>query len=210
MTALPPDLDDARRKLLASVLKHVPFEGWSDAALQMAAEDLAVDIGEARLLFPNGAADMVDFYLTEGDRRMAAALAGRDLSNLRVRDRVALAVRSRIEPELATPEVLRRTATWLALPRNGIFALRAGYRTVDAMWAVVGDSSVDFNFYTKRALLLGVHSGTVLYALGDKSPDHEDTWAFLDRRIDDVMKIQKVRGRLDDFLGQISRSVGRR
>ncbi|NQV21459.1 MAG: COQ9 family protein [Rhodospirillales bacterium] len=210
MTVLPPDLDDARRELLASVLKHVPFEGWSDAALQMAAEDLTVDIGEARLLFPNGPADMVDFYLTDGDRRMAAALADRDLSNLRVRDRVALAVRSRIEPELATPEVLRRTATWLSLPQNGIFALRAGYRTVDAMWAVVGDSSVDFNFYTKRALLLGVHSGTVLYALGDKSPDHEDTWAFLDRRIDDVMKIQKARGRLDDFLGQIGRSVGRR
>lgn len=210
MTPLSPDLGDARRTLFASVLQNVPFEGWSAAALQIAAADLGVDMGEARLLFPNGPADMVDFYLTEGDRRMAEALADGDLSNLRVRDRVALAVRSRIEPELVTPEVLRRTATWLSLPQNGIFALRAGYRTVDAIWAMIGDSSVDFNFYTKRALLLGVHSGTVLYALGDKSPDHEDTWAFLDRRIDDVMKIQKARDSLDDFLGQISRSVGRR
>jgi ubiquinone biosynthesis protein COQ9 len=205
MSGLPPGLDDARRAVLAALLDHVPFEGWSDTALAMAAEDLGVDAAEARLLFPAGAADMLDFYMIEGDRRMTAALSDRDLSNLRVRDRIALAVRTRIELDLAAPEVLRRTAVWLALPWNGFLALRAGTRTVNAMWTAVGDRSVDFNFYTKRGLLLGVHAGTVLYALGDKSDGHQDTWAFLDRRIGDVIKIQKVRGRLDDLLGRAAR-----
>ncbi len=200
MTKLPPDLDDARRVLLAALLAHVPFEGWGDGALVMAAEDLQVDAAEARLLFPAGAADMVDFYLTEGDRRMAAAIGDRDLSKLRVRDRIALAVRTRIEPDLAAPEVVRRTAIWLALPLNSFYALRAGYRTVDAMWAAVGDRSIDFSFYTKRTLLMGVHASTVPYALGDKSEGHEETWAFLDRRIGDVINIQIARGRLDDLL----------
>ena len=210
MSGLPPGLDDARRAVLTAVLDHVPFEGWGFAALQMAAEDLEVDVAEAHLLFPMGTADLVDFYLREGDRDMVAALANRDLSNLRVRDRIAAAVRTRIEPELAAPEVLRRTATWLSLPRNSFLALRAGYRTVDAMWAAVGDRSTDFNFYTKRALLLGVHSATVLYALGDKSEDHKNTWAFLDRRIGDVINIQSARGRLDDLLRPIGRNFGRR
>lgn len=151
---------------------------------------------------------MVDFYVAEGDQLMTAALAGRDMSNMRVRDRIAMAVRTRLEPEIARPEVLRRTAVWLSLPQNNFLALRLGYRTVDAMWVAVGDTSADFNFYTKRALLFGVHSATMLYAMGDKSEGHEDTWAFLDRRIGDVMNLQKARGRLDDFLGQILRSTG--
>jgi len=197
MTGLPPDLDEARGQLVAAALIHVPFEGWGDAALQMAAEDLGADPDEARLLFPRSAADMIDWHLGEGDRKTAAALADQDLSDLRVRDRIALAVRTRVEFGLKAPEVMRRTAAWLTMPQNAVLGLKAGLRTVDTLWAAVGDRSSDFNYYTKRALLLGVHSATVLYALGDRSEGYADTWAFLERRIDDVLKIQKARGPLD-------------
>lgn len=197
MTVLPADLDEARRLVLAAAQIHVPFEGWGDAALVMAADDLGVDPGEARLLFPRGAADMIEWQLIEGDQQAAIQLAERDLSNMRVRDRIALAVRTRLEIDLAAPEAMRRTASWLAMPQNAARALRAGYRTVDALWAAVGDQSTDFNYYTKRALLLGVQTATVLYALGDMSEDHAETWAFLDRRIADVMRLQTARGPLD-------------
>ena len=197
MTELSPDLDEARRQLTDAALAHVPFEGWGDAALQMAAKDLGVDPGEARLLFPRAAADMIDWHLAEGDRATAAVLGDRDLSDLKVRDRIALAVRLRIEVDLDAPEVMRRTAAWLTMPQNAALGLRAGLRTVDTMWAGVGDRSSDFNYYTKRALLLGVHSATVLYALGDQSDDYVDTWDFLDRRIADVLKIGKARGPMD-------------
>ncbi|HIF09548.1 MAG TPA: COQ9 family protein [Sneathiellales bacterium] len=197
MTELPSDLDEARHKLITAALIHVPFEGWGNAALQMAAEDLDANADEARLLFPSAAADMIDWHLIEGDRQTAAALADRETSNLRVRDRIALAVRIRIEYGLKVPEVMRRTTAWLAMPHNAITGLRAGLRTVDMLWAGVDDQSADFNYYTKRVLLLGVYSATVLYALGDRSEEYADTWAFLERRIEDVLKIQKAKGPLD-------------
>ena len=80
---------------------------------------------------------------------------------------------------------------------------------------------LDFNFYTKRALLSGVYSATVLYWLNDNSEDFEKTWQFLDRRIDDVMQIEKFKAQMREnklvsglmagplaFLGQIKAPTG--
>ena len=38
---LPPD--ETRDRLLAAVLEHVPFDGWSEAAVAAAAADLGID-----------------------------------------------------------------------------------------------------------------------------------------------------------------------
>ena len=77
------------------------------------------------------------------------------------------------------------------------------YRTVDAIWYAAGDTSADFNFYTKRATLAGVFSSTLFYWLNDRSEGNEATWAFLDRRIDDVMRFEK-------FKGQFAKKAARR
>jgi ubiquinone biosynthesis protein COQ9 len=67
--------------------------------------------------------------------------------------------------------------------------------TADHIWNALGDTSRDYNWYTKRATLSAVYSSTALYWLGDDSPDHMATWAFLDRRIEDVMQIEKLKAK---------------
>jgi ubiquinone biosynthesis protein COQ9 len=74
---------------------------------------------------------------------------------------------------------------------------------VSAIWYAAGDTATDFNYYTKRALLAGVYSATVLYWLDDKSEDFAKTWTFLDRRIADVMRVPQVLGALRERLGGI-------
>jgi ubiquinone biosynthesis protein COQ9 len=86
--------------------------------------------------------------------------------------------------------------TILALPVHAPLAARLLYRTVDAVWFALGDRSTDYNFYTKRMLLAGVYSATLLYWINDKSAESAETWAFLDRRIGEVMLIPKAMGRL--------------
>ena len=88
----------------------------------------------------------------------------------------------------------RRALALLALPLNAPLGLKLLYRTVDAMWYAAGDTSADFNFYTKRATLAGVYSSTLLFWLNDRSPGDEATWAFLGRRIDNVMSFEKLKG----------------
>ena len=182
--------------LLDAALLHVPFDGWSDAALKAAAEDTGIDLSLARALLPRGGVDLALAYHRRGDAAMAARLAAEDLSHLRFRDRIALAVRYRIEAA-EDRELVRRGATLFALPVYAADGARAIWGTADLIWNTLGDTASDYNWYTKRATLSGVYSAAVLFWLGDESPASQATWNFLDRRIDGVMQIERIKGAVE-------------
>jgi ubiquinone biosynthesis protein COQ9 len=123
-----------------------------------------------------------------------AALNTSDLYDLRFRDRVAFAVRKRLELATHHKEAVRRGTTLFALPIYAADGAKAVWGTADAIWDTLGDQSQDYNWYTKRSILSAVYSSTVLFWLGDESEGQEATWAFLDRRIDNVMQFEKVKG----------------
>jgi ubiquinone biosynthesis protein COQ9 len=142
--------------------------------------------------FPNGVADAVRAFSDRADAAMIAALE-QDPPE-RTRDRVAAAVRARLEHLAPHKEAVRRLSGWFALPGHQPIAARCLYRTVDSIWYAAGDRSTDFNFYTKRALLAAVYGATVLYWLEDRSPDSAATWDFLDRGLASVMRLPRLGG----------------
>ena len=183
------ELARQRRSLLEAALRHVPFDGWTWTTIDAAARDLDLAPGEAARLFPGGPLELIRAFSGEADRRMLETLEGLDLASMKVRDKVAAGVRARLEAVAAHREAVRSGLTFFALPQNAAAGLSCLYRTVDAIWYAAGDKSTDYNFYTKRALLSGVYSSTLLFWLNDKSEDYAATWAFLDRRIAEVLKI---------------------
>lgn len=197
------------RRFLPVLLRHVSFDGWSMRALRLVAKDLGEDFEFVSQVFPGGAMGMVNAFIKAVDEDMVQALAKRDLRSLKVRERIALAVRLRLETITPHREAVRRGLALHSLPFNTPHAFRSLYGTVDAIWAGIGDTSTDFNFYTKRSLLAGVYSSTLLYWLGDQSDECTDTWAFLDRRIEDVMRIQKAKGRVEGMTNLIGKFVSR-
>lgn len=200
-----------RDEILLAALPHVPFDGWTGRAMAAGARDLGRDVADADRAFPYGAVDMISHYSDLADRRMVAEMERRGVAQMKVRERIAAAIRIRLEDAAPHKDALRRALTVLALPTNAPAALRSLYRTVDAIWRAAGDTATDWNFYTKRGLLAGVFSSTVLCWLDDTSEDHTETWAFLDRRIEDVMRVPKVTARLRDVCGRIARPFqGRR
>jgi ubiquinone biosynthesis protein COQ9 len=185
-----------RDAVLAAALPHVPFDGWSEATLRAAARDAGVRLALARALFPRGGVDLALAFHRAGDAEMARRLAGMDLSSLRFRDRIARAVRLRLEL-VEDRELVRRGATLFALPRHAPDGARALWSTADAIWTALGDDRRDFSWWTKRATLSGVYGATVLYWLGDDSPGQAATWDFLDRRIAD--RPDDLPGRMPGF-----------
>ena len=165
-----------------------PFPGWSLPALIDAAGS------DADLLFPGGQPDMIEAYCGLGDRRMEAAAAALDLVGLRVPARVRAVLALRLAQNRPHKDAVRRAVGVLARPRNLGLAARCTARTVDAVWHAAGDISVDFSWYTKRAILAGVYGATLLYWLRDASEDDAATLAFLDRRLADVGRIGRLRG----------------
>ncbi len=189
-------IEETRRRLLRATLSHVPFDGWTGRALQAGARDIGLGPAEAANAFPGGPVEMIEFMSTEADQRMLEALEREDVAALKVRERVAVGVRRRLELYVSDREAIRRALAVLALPQNGPLALRLLYRTVDAIWYAAGDTATDFNFYTKRALLAGVYASTVLTWLDDRTSGCEETWRFLDRRIADTMRLPQLAQRL--------------
>ncbi|WP_142847382.1 COQ9 family protein [Telmatospirillum sp. J64-1] len=197
------DLREARDELLLATLPHVPFDGWTPKAMREGARSLGQDRTLPERLFPGGVVEMVDHFSDYADRLMVEDLALETAEEMRLRDRIKTVIRLRLERWAPEREAVRRAATLLALPQNAPVALRATYRTVDTMWYAVGDRSVDFSFYTKRASLAAVFSSTLLYWMEDQSEGFEETWGFLDRRLEDIMRIPKIKAKINQGLSYL-------
>lgn len=187
-------LDEARDRLVQAVLVHVPFDGWSWESLKAAALDLGYDETMPERAFPGGPVEAVAHFSGLADRKMSAAIAGRDdWERTRLDRRIAFLLRRRIEDWADHRETIRRALALLALPGNAALGARLAWKTADEVWYGAGDRSSDFSYYTKRAIVVGILSATTLYWLADKSDDYADSWAFLDRRIADSLKITRLR-----------------
>lgn len=201
MTDFNPDDDEVIRALLADV----PFDGWTRTALRRALIQVGRDPADADVLFPNGAAAMIEAWSALADRDMADATADPDFAALRLPARVRAIIARRLEQNRPHREAVRRALAILALPRHAPLAARITCRTVDDIWHLAGDRSADVSWYTKRAILTGVYSSTLLFWLRDLSDDDADTMAFLDRRLGNVATIGKIRKRLESVLPDLSR-----
>ncbi|MDH3265142.1 MAG: COQ9 family protein [Paracoccaceae bacterium] len=188
-------MEDLREKLLDAALPHVAFDGWSEASFQAALTDTGADPALARAACPRGAVDLAMAFHRRGDAKTVELIHALHLEGMRFREKVAAAVRCRLEAA-EDREAVRRGTALFALPHLAPEGARLIWGTADLIWTTLGDSSDDINWYTKRATLAAVYAATVLYWLGDQSPGHQDTWEFVDRRIDDVMQIEKLKAQV--------------
>lgn len=189
--------EDAKEQLLNAILDHVPFDGWSETSFRAAIEDSDIDDGLARAICPRGAVDLALAFHARGDAAMLERLKTEDLSGLKFREKIAAAVRFRLQA-VEDKEAVRRGVTLFALPVYAADGAKAIWGTCDLIWDALGDTSDDVNWYTKRATLSGVYSSTLLFWLGDETPGYQATWEFLDRRIEGVMQFEKLKAQVNE------------
>jgi ubiquinone biosynthesis protein COQ9 len=197
----PPERMPERDAAIEAMLPHVPFDGWTKRALKAGVRDAGMPADEADLLFPLGTVDMIETFFDLADRRMEEG--AKDLLGGRLPERVKGVIALRLEQNRPHKEAIRRALAILSLPRNARAAAACTARTVDTILHAAGDRSADFTWYTKRAILAGIYSATVLYWLRDTSEDDAPTLAFLDRRLSGLGRIGRIRRRAEEFLDRI-------
>jgi ubiquinone biosynthesis protein COQ9 len=195
-----PLAENDRDRLIEAILPDVPFDGWSMAALRNAARRCGIEDGEAQVLFPRGAPDLVAAFSRWADHRMQERLEAGRLDELSTTPRIRLAIHSRFGILAPWREAVRSSLSVLALPPHAVLASRLLYETVDGMWYAAGDKTTDFSFYTKRATLAGLYAAAMVYWLDDRSEGFRDTTAFVDRRLEDLKRVGEIRARFDEFL----------
>jgi ubiquinone biosynthesis protein COQ9 len=192
-----------KRAIVENMLGHVAFDGFTDRILARAASEAGADKTKTTLLFPDGVTSVLEAYSTFADSDMEAELSKLDLKSMKVRERIATAVRARLSLLRPHKEAARRAAAYLSLPPNLPLATKLLYNTVDAMWRAAGDTSTDFNFYTKRGILAGVYSSTLVRWFNDQSDGEAETNAFLAARIENVMQFERLKAQVREGFSRI-------
>ena len=204
-------LAELRPRLVAAMVPNVPFDGWTAASRDAAADAEGIDRDIAAMALPDAAA-MVDAFTARADAVMTAVMVEAGAGTMKVRDRIRLALRTRFEQAANDREAVRRALAILAQPGNIGVSARTLWRTADAMWRAAGDTATDFNHYSKRLILGSVYSATLLYWLDDDSDGCAATWGFIDRRIDGIMAFEKTKAKVMDALDKFpspARFLGR-
>jgi ubiquinone biosynthesis protein COQ9 len=191
-------------RILDAALPHIVFDGWTLANLEKAAKSIGHSAFDVKRAFPDGVASAIALFSTRADEQMLEALRrDYDLPTLKIRERIATAVMVRLRQQMPQREVFRRANGFYALPWNIPAGLKALYATVDAIWHEAGDTSTDYNFYTKRLMLAGVIKSTTSVWLDDGSDNLAETEAFLHRRIENVMQIEKAKAKVREQVKRI-------
>ncbi|MEM6902676.1 MAG: COQ9 family protein [Pseudomonadota bacterium] len=206
-TSKADEMEELRDRLLLAVMDSVLFDGWTERALRQGAEMCGEDYAVMERAFPRGIPQLLDRMADWADRQAVDYLLSQDVENMRVRDRITVAVRARLEALAPYKDAVRRSMALIASPPAGRQVPGVVWRTADRFWDAAGDTATDYNRYTKRGLLSGVLVSTTLFWLTDDSDEHEATWRFLDRRIDNVLTLGKSLGRIKPVLDRADRAV---
>ncbi len=213
-TAFPadPTLDEIRLALAPAIASNAAFDGWSKAAVEMAASDIDVDADVAALAVKGGAIEIIDAWIDSVDIELANQLPADALAKMKIRERITELLWTRLQIMAPNRESLRRAMAIMAMPQNLPRASKIGWRSADRMWRLAGDTASDFNHYTKRMTLSAVYGSLLLTFANDESEGFADSRAFLERRIDNVMQFEKAKFQAKarrENLPSLSRFIGR-
>nr|XP_040134857.1 ubiquinone biosynthesis protein COQ9, mitochondrial isoform X1 [Ictidomys tridecemlineatus] len=182
-------------RILTAALEFVPAHGWTAEAIAEGAQSLGLSSAAASM-FGNDGSELILHFVTQCNARLAHILeeeqklvqlgqAEKRKTDQFLRD----AVETRLRMLIPYIEHWPRALSILLLPHNIPPSLSLLTSMVDDMWHYAGDQSTDFNWYTRRAVLVGIYNTTELVMMQDSSPDFEDTWRFLENRINDAMNM---------------------
>ena len=199
----PRDDDTLKRAVVEAALAHAAFDGFTERVFARSASECDLDKAATSRLFPDGERSLVETYSLLADLDMEKKLAKLHLPAMKVRERIAAAIKTRLEILKPHKEAARRAAAFLSLPPNLPLATKLLYSTVDSMWRAAGDRSTDFNFYTKRGILAGVYSATLFRWFNDQSEDEHETSDFLAARIENVMQFERFKAQVREGFSRI-------
>ncbi|MBP01583.1 MAG: COQ9 family protein [Rhodospirillaceae bacterium] len=197
-------------RVVLAALQNIPFDGLNMNSVCIGAKAIGCSVDQINILFPNGIRSFISHWSTLADRMLGKEVNCEELMTLRVRDRIALLVQLRLSRWYSNRDAIKSIVGLSYLPPFREESVIHLSKTIDTIWCLAGDKSVDFNFYSKRLLLGGVFSSTLLFWLEDNSQDSKDSWEFLDRRISNIMCIPKIRGKVEGLISKLPKVYGAR
>ncbi|MBN8828131.1 MAG: COQ9 family protein [Sphingobacteriia bacterium] len=185
------EIERERQKIVEIATTIIPFEGWTEHALKLSMKKADIDPNLISIYFPNKLISVYEKLLEIIDYKHTSSLDFEYLKSLKVREKIFYLIKTRLEISKKYKETLKTGSSLLSLPSNTLRGSKKLWLSVDKIWKLAGDNSLDFNYYSKRIILSAVYASTLLYWFEDYSEAQKDTIIFLQNRIDDALKFGK-------------------
>uniref|UniRef100_A0A1A9WI49 Ubiquinone biosynthesis protein n=1 Tax=Glossina brevipalpis TaxID=37001 RepID=A0A1A9WI49_9MUSC len=213
--AASDDTNDAkinaiRMKILEAALPHVPTSGWTRETIMLGAEEMGFP-GVAHGMFPEGGFALVSYFIGKCNAELLKQMKTEtDNGRKAIHDPIEFLVdfvRIRLEMILPYKSQWPQAIALIALPQNAATSLAQLLTLVDDICYYSGDRSVDIEWYTRRIGLATVMKMTELYMLRDKSPQHINTWEFLENRLNEFSQLQTILSQTEDVTKTFQNSL---
>ena len=183
--------------ILEDFLKNASFDGWNELTLKKSAKNSNFAEDYYKLLFPEGISDFTNFFYAYTTEKMTDVFFNEEnIKNKKIKEKIAFLVETRINIYNSYKESIRSLLSYNLHPQNILNAQLNIWKICDQIWFLCGDKATDFNYYSKRALLEGVYSSSILFWLDDKSNNWEETKSFIVTQISRTLKIGKFSSNL--------------
>ena len=156
-----------------------------------------LDLNESELLFPEGNVDLIKFALKKLNSELEEYCKKIDLIRLPTHKRIRKVLLSKIFLMNKDKRFYRNIFLNLLIPKRYFSLPKQLYKSVDQIWFISGDSSVDFNFYTKRLILAGIYSRIMLFFFNNDN--QVDLEKILDEDLKRVSKIPEIKSKFKIF-----------
>ena len=190
-----------RKKILKQALIDINTYGFNENMLIHVAENCNLSKGTLGRLFPEGIYELKEYFFNQTDIEMLKKINQVENKAIRIRDKIYNGVIIRLEIFQKNKDSIKHI--FVSESSSPIKSIKNLWNTADLIWRSAGDTSTDYNHYTKRLLLSWVYLSTLLCWFNDKSKNIEETKLFLNRRIDEVLKFGKtsasIKSRISDF-----------
>lgn len=191
----PRSNQEIQDQILEAALEDVPFDGWTWPVVKDAAAKAGYEPAMADAVFPEKMESVLTHFSDWADRQMMDKLNALNPDDFKIRERIEEGVKARLQVLAPHKEAVKAAAAYWARPWRKHKAARNIWTTCDHIWNWAGDTATDYNRYTKRILLAGVMTSTMITWFQDKSEGAEKTHQFLKDRIGNVLTIGKTLGR---------------
>ncbi len=206
-----------KENLMLSMVENVPFDGWTWNALYRGADDINFFSNQGNInqdqkdylkgIFDYDIVNIIENFNIYLDNKMLSKYKKKSAINLRLPDKVKNLLLFRFNSSLKFRESIRLSIGFMSIPRNSKNSLSMLYRTCDLIWKTSGDNSTNFTFYSKRLVLSGLYISTLFFWVNDNSPDLIETEKFIDRRLNEISNIGRLKKKLNlENLGEIPNS----
>jgi ubiquinone biosynthesis protein COQ9 len=186
-----------RLEFLNYAKTHIANNGLKQNTFKDISNKHKLNLNETELLFPEGNVDLIKFALEKLNSDLEVYCNKIDLIRLPTHKRIKKVLLSKIFLMNKDKLFYKTIFLNLLIPKRYFSLPKQLYKSVDQIWFISGDSSVDFNFYTKRLILSGIYSRIMLFFFNND--DQVGLEKILDEDLKRVSKIPEIKSKFKIF-----------